>query len=431
MLTFRRELLHTNPMLSQTTFRRMFLLGMVWIALPAAGTPFGQEPSTRPRKIAVDSQTAPKTSVKQAEATPKAPTSKASVEQLIEQGKVHYRAARFPQALAKFEAALKVDPSHDEALGLAAITAFRVDNQEQARQWFLRRAELPGQKASVKAFSYYRIALSHWRRLHDPVARGYSIKDGKVQFKLADADTATIRENFEQGLTFAERALQVNANYSEAHNVRNLLYAEAALAASNEADARTNRTLALDSVRRAIKLQLRTSERSEGETANFNLPTVRIGEIPRTPDEETKFVDEMRKHLEGVLPVKRVSPVFPSTRPAKAKETKDPSSTGVTDKGGAYSIGSGRGALTAAYAPGTVKLEVLISTAGDVVFAHVIDGRADLNGAAILAARGWRFTPAKFEGTSVQVSGVITFDMKPSGSRAAPTPTPTPKKGAQ
>jgi TonB family protein len=85
----------------------------------------------------------------------------------------------------------------------------------------------------------------------------------------------------------------------------------------------------------------------------------------------------------------------------------------VTAGGGAYSLGAGRGALTAAYTPGIVKVEVLISAAGDVVFAHVVDGRHDLNGSAVMAAREWKFEPAKFEGKPVQVSGVITFDMKP------------------
>ena len=138
-------------------------------------------------------------------------------------------------------------------------------------------------------------------------------------------------------------------------------------------------------------------------------------------------IDEMLKVIEGGRPIKRKSPAFPALRASKNKDAaSDPSSTGVTDKGGAYSIGSGRGALTAAYAPGTVKVEVLVSLTGDVVFAHVVDGRDDLNGAAILAARGWKFSPAKLDGSPVQVSGVITFDLKPPGSR--PTASPTPKK---
>jgi len=65
-----------------------------------------------------------------------------SVTQLIDQGKELYRTQRFNPALAKFEAALKMEPNNDEALGLAAVTAFRLDNQPQSRDFFVRRAGL-------------------------------------------------------------------------------------------------------------------------------------------------------------------------------------------------------------------------------------------------------------------------------------------------
>ncbi|MEP7270737.1 MAG: energy transducer TonB [Acidobacteriota bacterium] len=404
---------------------RSLVCGILIAATPgfAQGAP-SQDKATRPRTTAPDKVVSSPQKGVSAEHPPKTSASRqTSVADLIEQGKVLYRKARFPQALAKFEAALKIEPVHDEALGLAAITAFRVDNQEQSREWFIRRAELPDQKPSVRAFSYYRVALSHWRRVHDPVAKSYSIKDGRISFKITDADAALVRENLSAGLDYADRALRVNANYSEAHNIRNLLYSEAALATSNEDEARRNRALAVEALKKAIKLQLKSVNSVDPEAANFNLPTVRIGEIPRNADEEGKFNDAMLSSLQGGQPVKRVSPVFPSTRPAK----KDDSQTGSTDKSGAYSIGSGRGALTAAYAPGTVKVEVLMSTTGAVVFAHVVSGRADLNGAAILAARGWKFSPARFDDVPVQLSGVITFDMKPGGSRTTPSPTPTPR----
>jgi len=397
------------------------------LAVSLAWSTFAQDSPSRPRTVSGPAQgetVSPKKTNEPASTTP----SKPSLDELLEQGKKLYRGAKFPQALAKFEAALKVDPNHDEALGLAAVTAFRVDNQPLAQQWFLRRAELPGQKPSVKAFSYYRIALSHWRQLHDSVAKAYSIKDGRVQLKIGDADQISQKGHLDEGFAYAERALNVNANYAEAHNVKNLLHTEASLANANEAEARKSVDLALESLRKAIKLQQPVSEGVVAEIGNFNLPTVRIGELPRSTAEEQIVSDEMRRHLQGILPVKRVSPNFPSTRPAKPQATaKDGSSTGVTDKGGAYSIGSGRGALTAAYQAGIVKVEVLISTAGDVVFAHVVEGRADLNGAAILAARGWKFAPARFENTPVQVSAIISFDMRPGGTRTPPSPTPTPK----
>src|SRR5262249_24868405 len=100
-----------------------------------------------------------------------------TVPPLIDQGKKHIPTPRLNPARAKFEAALKMEPNNDEALGLAAVTAFRLDNQPQSRDFFVRRAGLPGQKDSIKAFSYYRVALTYWREVHDLVAKFAEIKE--------------------------------------------------------------------------------------------------------------------------------------------------------------------------------------------------------------------------------------------------------------
>jgi tetratricopeptide (TPR) repeat protein len=338
-----------------------------------------------------------------------------SVAQLIEQGKALYRAQKFKPALAKFEAALKLAPLNDEALGLAAVTAFRLDNQPQSRDYFLRRALLPGQKDSVKAFSFYRVALTYWREVHDLVAKSTEIRAGKVIVAVPEESRANVRLKVEIGLDNAGRALAISKNFAEAHNVKNLLHAEAAMAARDEKDAREHRRQSIESLRRAMEFSKAPAK--EGDMADFSLPTIRVSEFAHTDQDEAKIEDPMKKLITGGRPVIRTEAIFPSARPAKTSDKKDPSAKGVTSGGGAYSLGAGRGALTAAYSPGKVKVEVLISATGDVVFGHIVDGRPDLNGAAILAARAWKFEPAKFEGKQVQVSGVITFDMKPEGVR--------------
>jgi tetratricopeptide (TPR) repeat protein len=396
-----------------------------WPALGYGQNPSSGQPAARPRTVTQNPDQAPKSTPK-GTPTPTPSATPVSINDLIAQGKTHYLARRYKQALAKFEAALKTEPNHDEALGLAGITAFRLDNQDQARLWFLRRADLPNQRPSVKAFSYYRVALTYWRDAHDDLAKTSTITKGKVEYRLNDDKRTSLQAKIRAGIDYIDRALKINDNYAEALNIKNLLLSEAALADSDPTQANRQRQQALEDLRKSLKLQ-RTAPVKSDEAANFNFPTIRIGEIPRTPDEDKLFTDEMLKVLEGGRPVKRPAPAFPAMSASKNNDpANDPSSTGVTDKGGAYSIGSGRGALTAAYAPGMVKVEVLVSTTGDVVFAHLVDGRADLTGAAILAARRWKFSPAKLDGSPVQVSGVITFDMKPPANR--PTPSPTPKK---
>jgi tetratricopeptide (TPR) repeat protein len=335
-----------------------------------------------------------------------------SAAQLIEQGKALYRAQRLKPALAKFEAALKLEPENDEALSLAAVTAFRLDLQPQSRDYFLRRANLTRQKDSVKAFSYYRVALTYWREVHDLVAKFVEIKGNKVVVTTPEQNRADIRSGIKNGLEYADKALAILDNFAEAQNVKNLLHAEAALSADSGEVAIEHRRQSVECLRRAIELSKSLAGAKGGDVADFSLPTIRVSEFAHTDEEEGKIEDPMKALITGGRPVKRTQATFPGARPAKAGNQDDPSAKGVTKDGGAYSLGSGRGALTAAYAPGIVKVEVLVS--GAVVFAHVVDGRSDLNGEAILAARAWKFEPAKFEGKQVQVSGVITFDMKPS-----------------
>ena len=340
-----------------------------------------------------------------------------SVSQLIAQGKALYRAQRLKPALAKFEAALKLDPENDEALSLAAVTAFRLDLQPQSRDYFVRRADLKGQKDSVKAFSYYRVALTYWREVHDLVAKFAGSRGNKVAVTTLDQNREGIRSGINNGLEYADKALAILDNFAEAHNVKNLLHAEAALSADSEGMADAHRRQSVGSLRRAIELSKAAAGAKGGDVADFSLPTIRVSEFAHTDEEESKIEDPMKTLITGGRPVKRTQATFPGARPAKAGNQDDPSAKGVTKDGGAYSLGVGRGALTAAYAPGIVKVEVLVSSAGDVVFAHVVEGRSDLNGEAILAARAWKFEPAKFEGKQVQVSGMITFDMKPAGRR--------------
>jgi tetratricopeptide (TPR) repeat protein len=341
-----------------------------------------------------------------------------SAAQLIDQGKALYRAQRFKPALAKFEAVLKLEPENDEALSLAAVTAFRLDLQPQSRDYFIRRANLTGQKDSIKAFSYYRVALTCWREVHDLVAKFGEIKGNKVIVTIPEQNQEDVLFGIGNGLEYADKALAILDDFAEAQNVKNLLHAEAALAAGPGETGDEHRKRSIGYLRRAIELSKALAGAKGGDVADFSLPTIRVSEFAHTDEEEVRIEDPMKTLITGGRPIKRTQAIFPGVRRAKAVNQDDPSAKGVTKDGGAYSLGAGRGALTAAYAPGIVKVEVLVSVTGDVVFAHVVDGRSDLTGEAILAARAWKFEPAKFEGKQVQVSGVITFDMKPTGVRA-------------
>lgn len=61
---------------------------------------------------------------------------------------------------------------------------------------------------------------------------------------------------------------------------------------------------------------------------------------------------------------------------------------------------------------GTISVEVIISPEGRVESARAINGHPILMGAAVKAARGWRFQPTLLNNTPVRVTGVITFIFK-------------------
>lgn len=350
-------------------------------------------------------------------------SSAAAISNLIEQGKRYYRMGRFGPALQKFEAVIKLDPNHDEALGLGAITAFRLDKQARARELFQRRATLPQQKDSIKAFCYYWSGLTRWREAHDLIASRGTLKQGKVDYSLSERETGIAREHIARGLTDIEQAISLQREYPEASNIRNLLHTESALIAENEATADEHYKLALAALRNAAAgLQL-VSQNGGSQTADFGTPTVRVGEYSENADDDALLNDLLLLKLEGGRPVSREYAVIPPLRrSASQREPNAPTSGGVTSEGGAVSVGPGRGALYGQLVPGPVKVEILVATDGKVVFAQQLSGRPEIGGLAAAAARKWVFKPATFEGRPVQISAVITFLVT---SKRKPTTPPS------
>ncbi len=361
-------------------------------------------------------------------ATPAETKPPLTASELIEQGKQQYRTGKYKPALQKFEAALKLEAQNDDALGLAAITAFRLDLQAKAREMFQRRAQLPGQKASVKAYCDYWSGLTRWREAHDAIAKRGTLKTGRVVYNLPEKEAGSARDHIARGLEAVDRALAIKPDYAEALNIKNMLHAEAALIAEDESKASDHRKLALDALRKAFGFFQQASQTKGPVTANFGAPTIRIGEYAMNKDDDNLLEDAMLLLLEGGRPIRRVAAAIPPYQPPKPKgDEKDPASSGVTSGGGAYSVGPGRGALYGQLTAGIAKIEVLVGTDGKVVFAQQVGGKPDIGGLAVAAAKKWTFQPATFEGKPVQVSGVITFDIKAAKARPAASPTPSPK----
>jgi len=63
----------------------------------------------------------------------------------------------------------------------------------------------------------------------------------------------------------------------------------------------------------------------------------------------------------------------------------------------------------AAHASGEVQVQVLIDTDGTVIAATVVSGHPLLQATAATAARGARFSPTKYKGELVKITGVIRY----------------------
>ncbi len=386
-----------------------------------------QSPPSPPKPAATS------TVVAQTTATPKPTQTPATAKGLIAQGNQLYRKGKFEQAAKQFMAALKLEPNNDEALGYASLIAYQLGNQIQARDLFQRRANLLNQKSSVSVFCNYMVALTWWREAHEIIAKHGDLKLPKTIYDLPEKELATANQSIAAGLASISKVLATKSDYAEAHNLQNLLHAEAALLAAEESHAETERKASLHALRQALKLHKPGNE-------DFGAPTIMVGEFAMEDEEQRQITDPMQALVDGGRPLTRTMAVLPIIKvgPGKPKNTGDQSApTGVGPGGSAVSIGPGQGALrpskteTMQLKGGKAKVEVLVSTAGKVVFARILDGPPVTTGPSVDAAKKWTFSPPKFEGHPVQVLGVITFDVKSIGeekskSKSASVTKPAP-----
>lgn len=357
-------------------------------------------------------QPAPQTT--QPSTTPKPTPSPATAKDMIAKGIALYRQGKFDQAAKQFLAALKLEPDNDEALGYASLTAYQQGNLSQSRELFQRRADLPNQKSSVKTFSTYMVALTRWRQAHELIARKGELKLPQTVYTLTEKELIEANAHINAGFESIKKVLTMKSDYAEAINVKNLLHAEAALIANDAAKAEEHRKVSLDALRQAIKM-------NKAAGGDFGAPTLLIGEFANTDDDQNQMTDPMLAKLEGGRPISRASAVLPVIKIAPAKpKSKDgePAPTGVGPGGGAVSVGPGQGALRPSKAEvvqlkgGVAKVEVLLDSAGKIVFTRILSGPAATTGPALAAAKKWTFSVPRFEGNPVQVLGVISFNVK-------------------
>lgn len=121
------------------------------------------------------------------------------------------------------------------------------------------------------------------------------------------------------------------------------------------------------------------------------------------PDEVELAITEARKHGDTVLGI------------CVEKCKDDEKIVGGVNKGHAVSLPKPAypPLARAGHASGTVEVRVLIDFDGKVIAAAAVSGHPLLWGAAVKAARESEFTPTKFNGQPVKVTGVIQYNFVP------------------
>ena len=122
-------------------------------------------------------------------------------------------------AIATFEAVLNKDPKNTSAIaGLAGIYQ-GLKNLEKSREYYKKQTEIDPENP----VPYYAIASTDWLRMRD---KAHPLSDEeKVQA-------------IEEGLQYADKALEKNANYVDAMAYKNLLLRDKAAATKDPAEAK-------------------------------------------------------------------------------------------------------------------------------------------------------------------------------------------------
>jgi tetratricopeptide (TPR) repeat protein len=167
----------------------------------------------------------------------------------------------FPQAKLYYAASLRAqylpggDSLENKALGEKAIKAYQdviasstnardvdaahafiaelykgLGQDEEHRNWLLKRIQLAGQSDEVRAQTYYTLAVGYWEESYK-ISQKYLIPRSQPpayktpkEWEAGDADK--VKEVVLRGLQHMEESLKINPKYANCYSYRGLLYRE-------------------------------------------------------------------------------------------------------------------------------------------------------------------------------------------------------------
>ncbi len=121
---------------------------------------------------------------------------------------------------------------YDNAISYIATIYEDIENQDEWRNWMVKRADGPCSTKDIKAATYYSIGVKFWDCSYTQTSR-YQDKANKdafafrnMDYDAAKADKAKAEQCIVKGLEFIEKALQVDPEYPDAYFYKGLLFRE-------------------------------------------------------------------------------------------------------------------------------------------------------------------------------------------------------------
>jgi tetratricopeptide (TPR) repeat protein len=169
--------------------------------------------------------------------------------------------SNFPQAKLYYAASVRAqylpgaDSLENKAIGEKAVKAYQdviasstnprdidaahafiaelykgLGQEEEHRNWLLKRIQLPGQSDEVRAQTYYTLAVGYWEQSYKisqkylvPRTQPPAYKPTK-EWEAGDAEK--VKDTVMKGLQLMEESLKINPKYANCYSYRGLLYRE-------------------------------------------------------------------------------------------------------------------------------------------------------------------------------------------------------------
>jgi tetratricopeptide (TPR) repeat protein len=159
---------------------------------------------------------------------------------------------------------------YDNAVSYIATIYDDLSNEDEWRNWLLKRADGPCSDKDTKAVTYYSVAVRYWTCAHDQTTRyqdkAVAMKDPfhyrNMDYDAAKDDKAKAEACAAKGLEYIEKALKEDPEYVDAYYYKGLLYREQQMLTKEEAKRKE-----LDSIAQKISDQANTLQKKKEAAA--------------------------------------------------------------------------------------------------------------------------------------------------------------------